>query len=197
MGLLSNDAKTILTTGMVSLGFFAELEFRTGTERYWSGTAPITWDGHTWQPVGKLGGVSPMESTEDFRANGLQLTVQGLPSSAFATIDALEAADYKGCRARFVIAIMDGDFQTVIHPIPRYFYIDTVDYALEPDIGGVCTVGLEVETRRASRAKVRRYTPQDQEREFPGDKAFEFVPYIASGVDIKWGSGGKFFPTGS
>ncbi len=194
MGLLSTDAKTELATGRAHLAFFAELEFRDGTERYWSGLAPISWDGETWTGTGHLGGVGPMESTEDFHANGLQLFIQGLPLSAFADLDAMTAADYKGRRARFVIALMNSKFQTVIHAIERHLFIDTLDYSIEPEIGCVISAGLEVETRRASRAKVRRYTPQDQEKEFTGDKAFEFVPYINSGVDVKWGKGGSFFP---
>ncbi len=194
MGLLSTDAKTELASGRYQLAFFAELEFRPGTERYWSGLAPISWDGETWTGTGHLGGVGPMESTEDFRSNGLQLSVQGLPVSVFADLDAMTASDYKGRRARFVIALMDSKFQTVIHAIQRHFFIDTLDYAIEPDIGCIITAALEVETRRASRIKVRRYTPQDQEKEFPGDKSFEFVPYINSGVDVKWGKGGSFFP---
>jgi len=193
MGLLSTAAKTVLSSGRVPLGFFAELAFRTGTERYWSGIAPLVWDGSTWTGTAGIGAVSPMESSEDFHANGLQLTVAGLPSSAFANFDALTPAQYKGCAARFVIAIMDAGFQTVVHAMPRYFTIDTVDYVLDPDSGAVVSVALEVETLRASRAKVRRYTPQDQEAEFAGDKAFEFVPYIASGVDVKWGKNGSFF----
>ena len=194
MGLLSSGAKAILETGRVHLAFFAELEFRSGTERYWSGLAPLVWDGDTWIGTGHLGGVGPMESSEDFRANGLSLSVAGLPGSAFTDFDGLTASDYKGRRARFVIGIMNEKFQTVVHAIERNFFIDTLDYALDPDLGGIITVGLEVETRRASRSRVRRYTPQDQEKEFAGDKAFEFVPYINSGVDVKWGKGGSFFP---
>jgi hypothetical protein len=193
MGLLSTAAKTQLATGVAPLAFFAELEFRSGTERYWSGIHPITWDSVSWTPTAHLGGVSPMESTEDFRANGMVLTVAGLPGAAFADFDALTASDYKGRRARFVMAIMEPNFRTVIHAIPRYFNIDTLDYSIDPDTGAAVTVGLEVETRRASRAKVRRYTPQDQEAAYPGDKAMEFVPFINSGVDVKWGKGGAFF----
>jgi hypothetical protein len=193
MGLLSTEAKAILETGRVHLGFFAELDFRSGVERYWSGTAPITWDGHTWTGTGHLGGVGPMESSSDFRANGLALTVAGLPGDAFTDFDAVTASDYKGRSARFIIAIMDNAFQTVVHAIQRNFSIDTVDYALDPELGGVVTVNLEVETRRASRSRVRRYTPQDQQAAFPGDKALEFVPYLNSGVEVKWGRGGAFF----
>lgn len=193
MGLLSPEAKAVLETGVVPLGFLAELEFRSGTERYWSGLAPLSYDGHTWTPTGHLAGVSPMESTEDFRANGLVLTVAGLPGDAFTDFDALTAADYKGRSARFIVAIMSANFRSVVHAIPRYFNIDTLDYSIAPDLGASVTAGLEVETRRASRKKVRRYTPQDQDAAHPGDKAFEFVPYINSGVEVKWGRGGAFF----
>lgn len=194
MGILSAAAKTQLETGLAPLGFFAELDFRTGVERYWSGLAPFTWDGAEWTPTGRLGAASPMESSEDFRANGMTLSVSGLPSEAFADWDALTASDYKGQSARFVIAVMAEGFGTVLHAIERHFSMDTLDYSLDPELGGVVTVGLETEVRRASRSQVRRYTPQDQEKEFPGDKAFEFVPYINSGVEVKWGRGGSFFP---
>ncbi|MDB6079761.1 MAG: hypothetical protein JWO82_3508 [Akkermansiaceae bacterium] len=194
MGLMSPEAKAVLAAGNIPLAFFAELSFRSGVERYWTGTTPIRWDGQTWLGVGNLGAASAMDSSEDFRANGITLQLIGLPSNSFTDFDALTASDYKGCRARLVTAIMTPDFRSVVHPIPRFYFIDTLDYELDPELGAVISVALEVETRRASRARVRRYTPQDQEAEFPGDKAFEFVPYINSGVDVKWGTFGSFFP---
>jgi len=194
MGLLTTEAKAVLAGGAIPLAFFAELSFRSGTERYWTGIGPIVWDGATWNGVGTMGAASPMESSEDFRSNGITLQLVGLPSEAFTDFDSLQASDYKGRRARLVTAIMTPDFRTVVHAIPRFYCIDTLDYEVDPDLGAVISVAIEVETRRASRARVRRYTPQDQEAEFPGDKAFEFVPYISSGVDVKWGKGGSFFP---
>jgi len=194
MSLLTTQARAVLASGIVPLAFFAELSFRGRTERYWSGSCPLVWDGQTWLGVGSLGGASPLQSSEDFRANGLNLTLAGLPKEAFTDFQSLAAEQYKGRPARFIIAIMDNAFQSVVHAIPRYFTIDTLDYELDADTGVTVTVALEVETRRASRARVRRYTPQDQESAFPGDKAFEFVPFISSGVDVKWGKGGSFFP---
>jgi hypothetical protein len=198
MGLLSPEAKAVLASGNIPLAFFAELSFRSGVERYWSGASPIIWDGKTWLGVGQLGAIGPMESSEDFRANGVTLGLYGLPRSVYHTdFNSLTATDYKGRSARLVTAIMTPNFQTVVHPIPRYFSIDTLDYELDAETGASITVGLEVETRRASRARVRRYTPQDQALDFPGDTAFEFVPFITSGVDVKWGTGGVFFPPSS
>ena len=54
-------------------------------------------------------------------------------------------------------------------------------------------MALETEVRYGSRKSVRRYSDQDQKARFAGDRAFEFIAYINSGIEVKWGTSGSFF----
>ncbi len=45
MGLLSPESKAVLSSGVVHLAVLVELEFSTGTERYWSGVHELTHEG--------------------------------------------------------------------------------------------------------------------------------------------------------
>jgi hypothetical protein len=137
--------------------------------------------------------VSPIQSSEDFHANGLELGIYGLPGDALRNVRGLRSPDYKGRPAKFIFAFMDRSFQRVVHPLARYYFIDRVDYFVDPEKGSACVVALETEVRKASRSTQRRYTDADQKNEFPGDKGFEFVPYLNSGVEAKWGTKGAFF----
>ena len=139
------------------------------------------------------GGCSDLESTEDFRANGLTLTLGGLPGQAIRDASLLSAADYKGRAARFIFAFMDSSFQEVKYVHERFYFVDTVDYVVDPERGAAVSVALETEVRRATRTSVRRYTDQDQRTDYPDDRTFEFTPYLNSGIDVRWGTGGAFF----
>lgn len=193
MSLLSDTARAQLASGMVHLAFLVELDFVTGIERYWTGLHALQHDGHEWLGVGNMGSVSPIQSSEDFHANGLELGIYGLPGDALRNVRGVRSSDYKGRPARFIFAFMDANFQNVIHSLQRFYFIDRVDYFVDPDNGAACVVALETEVRKASRATQRRYTDSDQKNEFPGDRGFEFVPYLNSGVEAKWGTKGSFF----
>lgn len=193
MGLLSPEAKAALASPVVHLAVLAELEFSTGVERYWSGYSPLDYEGETWVATGNFGKVDPIESSEDFHANGLKLTLGGLPGDVLRAVRVLKANEYKARPARFILAVMDETFQTVIHAIPRYYFMDILDYSYDAASGASVTMSLETEVRYGSRKSIRRHSDQDQKSEFPDDRAFEFVSYINSGVEVKWGTSGAFF----
>lgn len=175
------------------LAVLVEFEFSTGTERYWTGYRPLSWDGETWQPTGNLGEMSALESSEDDRANGLTLKMAGLPPNAFSGGTKLRAENYKGRKARVVLAVMDATFSTVTEAFPRVYGIDQMTYAVDPSEGGSVEVVLENELLLAARRRQRLYSNPDQQAEFAGDKGFEFMQYLSSGVEVKWGTSGAFF----
>ena len=194
MGLLSIAAKNTIAGG-ARYGMFLELDFTTGTERYWTGTYEKTHDGETWLPTGGIGTVTPVESSEDFRANGLTLEVAGVPAAAMRA-GTLTAAHYKERDARWIIAIMN-DQDSVVWEKPLYFTIDVLTYAITSASGsgpiGVCRVNLEHEVTRAARINNRRYSHADQTEEFSGDLGFEHLAYLSSDAEVFWGTNGTTF----
>ena len=187
-------ARAELSKGAYSLAFLTELSFATATERYWTGAHILTHEAEEWSGVGVVGpGAISIEASEDFHANGLQLGIVGLPGDALRNVRLLTPDEYKGRAARFMLAVMSSDFQSVIWAHERNYFMDTLDYSFGGDSGGAVTIGLETETRYGSRRSIRRHSDQDQQSRFAGDLAFEFVPFINSGVEVKWGVGGAFF----
>lgn len=193
MSLLTPQARTELSKPHIYLAVLVELDFKTGVERYWTGNQELSHEGETYTPVAQLGNISPIESSEDFKANGIKLTLHGLPSTALRTAKHLTASDYKARPARLIIALMSPNFQNVIHSMSKYYFMDTVDYGIDPEIGITVEIQLETEVRYSSRQSIRRYSDQDQKIRHPNDKAFEYLSYINSGVEVKWGTEGSFF----
>lgn len=192
MGLLTQAAKDALDDQSAMLAYLAEFDFTTGVERYWSGTWPLDYDGATWLGVGGLGRVGPVESSDDVRPNGLELEVLGLPVQAMRD-GTLRAPQYKGRGARWIFALVDPEQDpAVIYAKTMHYYMDTMDYVVTPEGGGV-RIALEHEVTAAARSSVRRYSHADQSAEYPGDKGFEYLAYLASGRSIRWGASGKFF----
>jgi hypothetical protein len=189
VGLLSAAAKTALQDGTAVVAFLLELEFTTGTERYWSGVFPLSYDSQTWQPTGGIGRIGEQESSEDFRANKFTVEVAGVPASEIKA-GTLRAANYKGQNARFIWALVQGD--SVLWSAPQYFKIDSLDYQLSGTEAGA-RITMEHETLYAARESVKIYSDAQQQADYPGDLAFEFLAYLSSGVEVRWGANGSTF----
>lgn len=76
------DAGTVdaLSAQLVRPIILFEGVFATGTVRLWSGLGDLSYAGETWQGVGTLGGVSPVQETQEVRANGLRVSLSGIPA---------------------------------------------------------------------------------------------------------------------
>lgn len=191
-GLLTEEARAYLKEGCVEISFAVELEFTTGTERWWTGVYPYTPpSGKTFNGAGQFASIGDSESSQDFHANGLKLALMGLPSDAMRDLRRLRPEQYKGRPAQFYVWIRRGN--TMVHEITKYFFMDIVDYSANPETGGLVQIHLETEVRRATRSEVRRYTDASQKSFDPTDRSMEKMPYLASGVEIRWGSEGAFF----
>ncbi len=195
MSLLSPEARAALQTGRVAVANLVELDFSFGVERYWSGTHPLVFEGEDWHPAGELGRISPMESSQDLRANGLELSVtipmgHGEPVPRFRNV---RPSHYKNRPARMILAFFDNSFQNVIHKLERRYFMDVLDYEVNPGSASVLSLKVESELMAGGRRSVKRWTDEQQRDDYPGDLAFQFLSYLASGVEVKWGSAGAFF----
>lgn len=194
MGLLSTGAKAVLDTGRVSIAALVELDFSFGIERWWSGIHPLSYEGSTWNPVGHLGEMTPLESSQDLRANGIELSLY-LPmedGQPLARFEYIVPSQYKNRSARVIMAFFTAGFQSVVHAMERNYYMDTLDYEVGSE-GGRVTLRVESELLRGARKSVRRWTDEQQRTAHPDDKGLQYLSYLASGVEVKWGAAGKFF----
>lgn len=185
---LSAAMLAAIAAGTVRPAIFYEGEFVDGAEapsflRFWTGVGSITWDGYTWTGGGNLLGISALEETTDLKAVGFSVTLSGMPSSLIS----LALGNVRqGKPGKLWLALFDASWAMIADPYP--LKRGRFDIAPIEDNGETCTISANYEDRLIDleRPRDRRYTHEDQQLDYPGDKGFEYVPSLQD-MDIPWG----------
>ena len=167
-----------------------KLEFDIGTIRLNSTDRDLTVDvdgdgDQTYQGVGNLGQISTMEETSELRPTGIVLTLSGIQPSY---ISIALGAQYQGRSVKIWEAFFDSSYAVVADPILQWSgLIDTMDISM----GETAAIRLTAEHKliRWEEPKLRRYTNEDQQEQFTGDKGLEFVNQTTE-KEIIWGRTG-------
>lgn len=172
-----------LAASVVEGAFFCSIETAIDTLYFWSGIGTYSWNGHSWIGVGKLAKiVLPMETVE-VQAQGMTLILNGIPS------DLLESAIDEMVQGKPVdlwLATFDSAGAVQGNPIQvEGGYVDAVSID-EGGEGSTIRVQVESEFIDMFRARIRRYTDADQQREYPGDLGFEYVAALQAKT-VFWG----------
>lgn len=167
-----------------------ELDWSSGAVRAWTGYGEISWGGNTYYGVGDFGSVSPIGESNNLGANGVTLTLSGVPSDAIA--EAL-TNDSQGRSGKIWIASLNraGTFQAD----PYLIFDGLIDVTGIDDSGDTATISVSLEKELIDRrVQSRRSTHEDQQIDYPGDLFFEYVAGLQNKV-LAWG--GKTLPSGS
>ena len=172
-----------ITATQLNLAIFIEANFITGPVYIWTGLGPINWNGQTWQGLGSLLGVSAIDEGSTVEARGITLTLSGfdptllpLALNEFALLQPVTV--YLGC---FTAGVLIDD--------PITSFAGLMD---QPSInidGTAATIDVNCESvlLEMSQSVGRRYTAEDQQRDFPGDEAFNWVTAIQE-KGFYWGT---------
>lgn len=161
---------------------FYEGEFASGTVRLWSGVDTISWNGQSWEGAGNLLGVSPVTETVDVRASGVSVSLSGNVSSLIAT--ALNERRL-GKPGKLWLGAMNASGAIIADPYLAFS--GRLDQSRIVDGGEDCTIAMGYESRLAAleRPRERRWTHEDQQIDFPGDRGFEYEADLPDQV-IEW-----------
>lgn len=177
---LSAGMITALASNVLRPVFFVEIVTASGTVRLWSGISSITWNSQTWSGVGKFGSISDVGETTEVRAEGIKLTLSGIPSDMI-TLALTSAVPGKNAKVWLALIVESGSppIEEILED-PFLSYSGKTDAVRLTDGGESATIEISVENKLIGlhRAKQRRYTHEDQQDEFAGDKGFEFVEKI-------------------
>lgn len=179
---LTASVITQLQSASVTVGILFEGEFASGWVRLWSGIGSLSWDGKTWTGTGNLLGISGIDETAEVRASGMTVSLSGVPS------DLLSAAlgDARSGRiGRVYLAFFSGG-SIVADPILQFEgRLDVPAIEDGPETATI-SISYESELIDLERARERRYTPEDQAIDFPGDLGFDYVASLQD-AQITWG----------
>lgn len=188
--------KRDITSGMQSAGsdakvlpvLFVALDFPSGIVRVCSAGYSLDWDGFSWVGAGELGTVEPIEEGTELQSRGVALTLSGVP---IARIGQTLNEEYQGRDATIWLAFLDPDSYQVVAD-PTIVFKGQMD-VLTPQFDRsantqLAAIRLTCESRfvRWEQSRVRRYTHEDQQLDYPGDKFFEYVPRMQE-IQISWG----------
>lgn len=179
---LSAQNKTASEAGTVVPVLFVELDFASGVSRLCDAGQSIVWNGFTWLGAGSVGGIETIEEGADLQARGVALTLAGVNPALVAVA---KTEDFQGRDVRIYLGLLDPVTYQVL-PTPEQVWggqMDTMTIVLDRQADSTptnATIRLACESRlvRWDTPNVRRYTHEDQQIDFPGDRFFEFVPSL-------------------
>jgi hypothetical protein len=192
--LLSSGVQSAIVASEVSPIVLFEAEFASGWLRIWSGIGDLSWSSGTWTGAGTLFSVSSVEETADTSAKGITVTLSGIPADMISLV----LSDMRqGKSGKVYLGFLDSNGAIISDPVLAFE--GRLDIPALQEEAESATISISYESRLIDLQRTResRYTNEDQQRAYPGDKAFEFVPNLQE-IQINWGrsdSSGKSKPT--
>jgi hypothetical protein len=179
---VTEDVKEETVKGEVFPILIAKLETNQGNVLVWSGIGNLEFNGEIYYGTGDMGSISPVkESGDEIRANSVNFQLSGIPSER---ISVALGAEYQGKPAKLWLGFMDGE-DLIADPI--LLFSGRMDVMLIDEGPETSTITVTAESKLADlkRSRIRRYTDEDQQVDYPGDKFFEFVPSIQN-IEVVW-----------
>ena len=182
------DFLAALAEQVIRPAFLVEIETGGGTVRVWSGVGTLQWPAGSpateWIGVGEFGSISALTETREVRAEGVKLSLSGIPASmvSLALEDALPGKPVK------IYLLLFTDAHQIIEE-PYQTFSGRTDAVRLSEGGETATIEITVESRvlELQRSRNRRFTHEDQQIEFPGDLGFEYQEQLQERND-SWGA---------
>jgi len=184
---ITSAFNTAITSQVVRPFLAVELEFSTGTLRFWNGYGDISLTAgggtNTYTGLGDLMGVSAITETDQVQAIGASLQLNGIKSSL---ISAALSANYTNRNASIYLGLFDSS-KSVVADVYTLFKgkmdIMKIDEGAE---SASITLNLENRLIKKKKKNERRFTHEDQQNRFSGDLGFDLVPDLQD-KEIIWG----------
>ena len=162
--------------------FFAvEFAFDSGTTRLWNGIGDLTIGSDTYTGSASVMSISGIEEDADISAKGVNVTLSGITSTVLGY--ALNE-NYQGRSLKIHVGTIADDGTVASYTV----FSGLMDVMSITEDGETCTINISAESRLIDleRARVRRYTSEDQKQLHPSDSGFDFVASIQE-QQIEWG----------
>jgi len=190
---LPSGMAAAIAAQVVNIAIFCELDWPDAPVRVWSGVGSKTFDGKTFTGVGDFGGVSSIQESSDGRANGITVSLSGIPTDVVA---ATLGEYYQGRDASVWFGCLDGS-GALVSTLPYLHFNGFMDVGTYSADGKTATIYISLENGMdiLQQSNGRRRTDEDQQREHPGDLGMEFTVSANSEQVDNWGQPGNGIPS--
>lgn len=180
---ITTDQIAALNASTVRPALFVQATFRSGPIFVWTGLGSIAWNGQTWVGLGALGSVSTIEEGTTVEAKGITLTLSGIDANLLTMV----MGEFQvGLPVTVYLGLFDSNGALIDTPLTMW--AGMMDQPTIDIDGQKASISIACENKliEMNVAVDRRYTAEDQQIDFPGDKGFNFVNGIQD-VTIYWG----------
>ena len=147
-----------------------------------SGIGIITYDGNEYTGVGQLGQIDATKESEDLRPMSITITLSGVNETFLA--DALKSGNYGD-----VVTIYEGyrqDDGTLVDD-PIIVWKGKYEHSgILADKESSVSITAQHDLAILDEKDGSRFSDEDQQRRYPGDKFFEFIHNMAT-IKLLWG----------
>ena len=179
---------TQLTSGSLRPFYAIKMNFTSGTLLLATTYADLVIGGNTYLGTGNIIGVSPITETSDTRASGLEIVLNGLDTSI---LSAGLTEDTQGMVVEVYFGVLTTtDNADAIVETPYQIFSGFIDSMVLEENGEESSLKFTVENKLITLEipTDRRYTDQDQQNFFSGDKGCNFVTSLQD-KSVAWGAG--------
>lgn len=186
----------VLRSGLIEQAALVFMDFRDTPKRWWTGFGDLETGGHTWQGLGDLITISPIETSYSVSAEQVVFEVAATPEMLAAALDARNRVRdrnvtvYLQLFAREDVEIGSADI-VAGQPVgsPLALFSGTMQ-RMPWGASGPNERSLRVEAEglffRRNAAPRGRWTDADQKSRYPGDRGLERLPLYVGGYETKW-----------
>jgi hypothetical protein len=165
----------------IRCAYLVDLDFGSGHARYNDSGMNLEFGGNTYFGTGGFGSFDGVTEDIDGVAYGVRFELSGVDSGFIATI---RTERYQGRPALLYIGLFNEANVFVDTPeLVWSGYMDTMDLKIK---GKTSVIELNCEHRVRAAPPVARWSDAEQKMLNPGDKFFEFTPFV-SGYVSSWG----------
>ena len=179
---LSTNNNNVLNDDVIKPVYFLKFEFPSANVYLNSSDRNITWGGNEYIGAGTIGTVSDIEETSELQANGIKLTLSGIPSTY---VSVALTQEYQGSSATEYLGFLSSSYGLVDDPF--IIFVGKVD-TMAISLSETATIEIDIENRLIDweRPRISRFTNEEQQNLFSGDKGLEFVDSVAE-KELFWG----------
>jgi hypothetical protein len=160
----------------------ADLDFSSGHVRVHDGIGDIVWGGNTFSGIGQFGNIEVVGESIEIIARSISLSLSGVDSSLVSTT---MTEVYQNRSATIYIGFVSESTGAVVDT-PETVWEGRMNQMSISSSSGAASIRLTCEHRLRREPRIARYTNEDQQLLFPGDRFFDLVPSI-KGFVAKWG----------
>lgn len=163
--------------------YFMDIAFNSGDFQANSSDRNIVWNGITWYGVGDLGTINAYEITSGTQASTMKFALAGIPTEL--TQDVLNE-NSRNKNVTCYMGLLDANNQLIFDPF--IWFRGTID-SLSVTLGTSIAVAGSASSKLINWARSvnSRYTDEQQQAMYPGDRGFKFIADIIN-LKLQWGS---------